>query len=248
LERRFRLGEFNGDRPLVDLLEFGLEETDALELIEVWKCRREAIGKKIPAAKLCKLYSEGLLSHVEYYDRLRTLGWDHDSSVILIASCEVGITKKTQQEEAKNERERQRQIKERQRELQQKARNTERAEANRKRIETEIARANSSAAAARASKQKKDYRRQRLLTTAASDIFKRSGEDLGDLTVAIKSAIKSVARSQQITLDLSYELAAIAANLPTAVDYPTFALLYAQLASAVDEADRQAIIDANQGT
>jgi hypothetical protein len=205
IRKRFLTGELDIAELNDALTGQGLANDQVGELADGMICERDARGKKASGSVLCQWYEEGLIGTVEFFSRLRNLGWDIDDATRFIRQCELRISRKLSALEEKQLKEQIKNAKANRRESEKMARELE---AEHKKFQTETRRM--------ASEQKG---RRKLLNKVAEAMAAKTGESL----VAAKRNSNIVFRSLNAhalaTRDEVLQLMAEAADDIDAQDY-----------------------------
>jgi DNA-binding transcriptional MerR regulator len=91
IKKRYLRGEFD-DQQLNNYLNDLPIELDTVGLIaEGWKCEKATKSKTLAAAQLCKLYSQKIITIIEFQDRLHNMGYSADDALKLLSSCVQGL-------------------------------------------------------------------------------------------------------------------------------------------------------------
>lgn len=90
-KKRYLTGELKEDYVTSLLIQDGLNSDVAQSLIEGWTCEKASKGKTIPAATLCKWFSDGIITSPDYFTRLNNLGYSSDDALAIVQECELRL-------------------------------------------------------------------------------------------------------------------------------------------------------------
>jgi len=215
IHKRYLLGEYDLDGVIGELQQQDLQAPQIDDMISSWNCELSAKGKNLPATTLCQWYELGILDNVEFWDRLRKIGYSDDQATRIMSACQIRLERRL----AAGERKRIAQLK-----REQLAREREE-----RRLAREMMRDQEKAAQFGATRRKVGERRQRLLIEAAEKYSQRTGLLLPDSAIGIKRAVTSAIAGGLGTIDTVYAAAVHAADDPECENFDCFTRLLANL-------------------
>lgn len=104
LRRRFFIFEADDNDVAREAKALGLSPVQAEAMITRFRCERSARGRLLPAAALCKLYSQYLIDREDFLERLAKLGYASQDAERIALSCEVGIDARAAKQSASRTR------------------------------------------------------------------------------------------------------------------------------------------------
>lgn len=192
-KKRYLNFEFDALELRNKLAANGADQEDVDSLAEAWACERSARGKVIPAETACRLFSRGLLSLTELYQRFLAIGYSGTDAALMSRDCAARVQEKLTKDQlalmSKQAREAQKSAKEREaderRRLADEKRRLKEAQAEQAKLDKQIAQRESLTTKAR----ELEEQRSKLIMAAAVKIANRSDEDLAVIYHKMRSAI-----------------------------------------------------------
>ena len=227
IKRRYLLGEIDAGDARRELINRGTTHDRAVRLVDWWGCELSAIGKTVPAAKLCDWLARGAISAGEVRDRLERLGYKPQNAAMMVEDCLISINvrrladaKKQAKEQATQSQRAQRAL---QRQIAQENRTVATLERQRKQAQTVRS------------------RRERQALTAAQKILAKSGIDLYDALAFVNVQRSRVRDEYGLTVDESLIVIVKAVETCKGCQFPDLVdTIDAMAVMAVGEADRLA--------
>ena len=94
IKRRFLLGEYSADDAYDALVKNGIVKDRAQLLMNGWGCEKSANGKAVPTAELCLWLSNGVITPLEFVQRLQRIGYTAKDAANILADCQGKINAK----------------------------------------------------------------------------------------------------------------------------------------------------------
>lgn len=189
IKHRYLKGEFDQQGAINAVLASGSTNTRAVRLVDNWNCEKSAIGKAVPAARLCNWLGIGVISAADFVTRLTNLGYTAGDASLMRDDCLASVSIKRQ--------------KQAEREARDQVAQERRQQAAQRRQNALITRLSNQQA--RATQKATDTRRRResQIMSAASKASKKCDCDLGTVVSAVRDGYMSLQSSYGITADES---------------------------------------------
>jgi hypothetical protein len=192
IKRRYLLGEFDKQAAINHLLGTGLTNSRAVLVADNWDCEKSNIGKAVPTNRLCEWLDKGVISSLEFAQRLENIGHTPVDAARIRDDCLAGISVKRQ--------------KQAQKEAADQVALERREQAALKRQQAEVQR--NAAAAERSYQKGLDTKRNRenQLLSAASKVSKKADQELPEVVQAVRDGYSRILRDFGFTPDESLAL------------------------------------------
>ncbi len=99
LHKRFVLGEFSREEVANGLKAGGLDDLQAQAFANSWECERQTRSKHLTASKLCTYFERGLITAVEFAERLIRLNYKVEDVDLIIRECGIRVAEKRAKQE-----------------------------------------------------------------------------------------------------------------------------------------------------
>jgi hypothetical protein len=192
IKRRYLSGEFDAQEATTELVNRGTSMARANKLVDNWSCERVSTGKSVPTNRLCDWLGRGVISSIEFAERLVKLGHTEIDAARIRDDCLASISLKRQNQAAK-EAKQQTALEQREQAAMRRAASAAR------RAQNQYLSATNKAAHTRAMRQKQ-------FLSAAVKISKKCDCDLYDSEVNAKAQASRVQREYGLTIDESLQL------------------------------------------
>lgn len=208
IKRRYLMGEFDRQGAETELTNRGTSAARAVKLVNAWDCEKSAVGKSVPTSRLCQWLADGVISSLEFADRLEKIGHTALDAARIRDDCLASISVKRQKQADKDAKD------------QVSLERREQAALRRQNaiiIRTgnqQIRAANKAAATLRG--------RQKQFLSAAVKISKKCNCDLFDSQENARNQASRVQREYGLTIDESLQLIIKAADAWTGGDIATY--------------------------
>lgn len=187
IKRRYLLGELDEGEAKSALQKSGTTQTRANRLVTNWQCEKSAVGKAIPAAKLCEWLARGVIDSPEFISRLTKIGYTYENASLMLQDCLTFVNEKRAREAEK--------LAKQQIDAQVKAaRATEQANAK-------VARREAQLKAGREKQAKARINRQAQLLSAAAKLADKCDCTLDDSIGLVQSQVARLQTEFALTLD-----------------------------------------------
>lgn len=218
IRKGFLQGQYDVSQLRVELSKQSISPEHADELVSRWGCEKASRDRQATAAMLAGWYLEGSLDDVEYYTRLRNLGWNATDSQRMIESSRSKVNARTEKETKLRLRAEEMEREKNARQLEKTAKQAAANEAKRKR----------EAESAESERAKFGVR----ILSAAEKLSAKTGEELHVVRDWIHGQVYGRFATSPLTPLEVVQAAQTVSELPTVTDRETWLAAYLPLVSA----------------
>lgn len=231
VKRRYLLGELDEGEARAALQRSGTTRDRAAKLVNNWQCEKSAVGRAIPAAKLCEWLARGVIDSPEFISRLTKIGYTYENASLMLQDCLTFVNEKRAREAEKQAKQQiDAQVKA--------ARAIEQANAKILRREAQLK-------AGREKQAKARINRQAQLLSAAAKLADRCDCTLDDSIGMIQSQVSRLQTEYAMTLDETLKTILLCVESWDGGDLQSFPVEVAALAEAaqsVPQDNPQAVV------
>lgn len=229
LRRRYMTGEFDKQQVTNEVIKAGILNPQANNLVNAWSCHKSALGKQVPAAKLCKWLSIGIIDSAEFLKRLQNVGYSQQTANMMLSDC-------MQQLSVQRQKLAEKQSKEMLAAARRAAAEGRRAAATAASREKQLANARKKQATIR---QNRDTQQLK----ASENVMLKAGISLTEAINTIRETISGVQHEYGLTLDQTLQIVMVASEKWPGGDVSEYVAAVGALANAASHSDFTPALD-----
>lgn len=218
IRSRYIFGELDGQAATGELKGRGLTDERSSLLMQQWNCESSAISKQVTASQLCSWLGQGVITPLQFIERLDRMGYRQEDAVQMLVDCQGTINQK--------------QVKEAIASAKATAAAIAKQQAQQRRQQSQLNKQQAQLTRARNLAKEAKQRRSKQSSSAAEKLYKASGYPLSDVTAAVQEAYDRLNGTMALTPDEALQAILLASESYASdnlADYQDLTNTYAQM-------------------